>query len=104
MVSLRHGLTDTNKNFVKKVMEKHTGIELFLIELENLLSQQELTVIEWKNRAMQAQDFDEAIRLKEVQWALQECLDKINPQREQQQKRKERVKQIFRDSEEKKGE
>lgn len=104
MVSLRHGLTDTNKNFVKKVMEKHTGIELFLIELENLLIQQELTVIAWKNRAMQAQDFDEAIRLKEVQWALQECLDKINPQREQQQKRKERVKQIFRDSEEKKGE
>lgn len=85
-------------------MEKHNGIETFLIDLENLLIQQELAVIAWKKRAMQAQDFDEAIRLKEVQWALQECLNKINPKREQQQKRQERITKIFRNHEEKKGE
>lgn len=85
-------------------MEQHTGIETFLNDLENLLIQQELAVIAWKKRAMQAQDFDEAIRLKEVQWALQECLDKINPKREQQQKRRERISQLFREHGEKKGE
>ena len=85
-------------------MEQHTGIEQFLIDLENMLIQQELAVIEWKKKAMQAQDFDEAIRLKEVQWALQECVDKINPNRERQQKRQDRINHIFRDQGKKKGE
>lgn len=85
-------------------MEQQTGIEAYLDALEMKLIQEEEQVRTWLKRAVLAQDFDEACRLKEVQWALQECLDKINSNRKQQEKRKERIGQIFRDHREKKGE
>lgn len=76
-------------------MEKHTGIELFLLDMEAYLIKKEGELIEWKNRAMQAQDFDEAIRLKEVQWAVQECIDKINPNRARTEIRMALVREVF---------
>lgn len=92
------------KDLCKKVMEQQTGIEAYLDALEMKLVQEEEQVRAWLKRAVLAQDFDEACRLKEVQWALQECIDKINPHRKQQEKREERIRSIFRNDDENKKE
>jgi predicted Holliday junction resolvase-like endonuclease len=76
-------------------MEQFNGIESFLNDLEAKLIQEEEQLIMWLKRAAQAQQIDDAIRLKEVQWALQECINRINPERQQRIRRQKSINHIF---------
>jgi predicted Holliday junction resolvase-like endonuclease len=76
-------------------MGQFNGIESFLNDLEAKMIQEEEQLIVWLKRAAQAQQIDDAIRLKEVQWALQECINRINPERKQRIRRQKCINDIF---------
>jgi hypothetical protein len=76
-------------------MEQFNGIDQFLNDLEAKLIQEEEQLIVWLKRAAQAQQIDDAIRLKEVQWALQECINRINPERQQRIRRQKCINDIY---------
>lgn len=76
-------------------MEQFNGIDQFLNDLEAKLIHEEEQLLIWLQRAVNAQNIDEAIRLKQVQWDLQHCIDRINPKRQERIRRQKCIQEIF---------
>ncbi|MBU3676712.1 MAG: hypothetical protein FGM54_05970 [Chitinophagaceae bacterium] len=78
-------------------MENKNELDLLLTEMEDQLVAHEEALVMWLKRAVQAQNLDEAIRIKEVQWDVQRLIDRINPARRRSMKRKALLNTIFKE-------
>jgi hypothetical protein len=78
-------------------MENNNELDMILNTMEEQLVAHEEALAIWLKRAVQAQNLDEAIRIKEVQWDVQRLIDRINPTRRRSIKRKAILNTIFKE-------